>query len=183
MSHLDKLSLKWTNFNIIDWVWAQDVIYYECKMGQWESLIYVLHEWSPAQNFLNRREPMWCCISRSHRLTGMKLHYIRLLAGLKLVLSVTIPANNPTEHWAHLHFHTDFPHPFSGLLPSVLSFMSPHLAPFLSSFQYCLFLFFLLNPSPPSISLALSFWESDASYFPPRLKDKHREQSCLELSS
>ena len=133
--------------------------------------------------FLNRREPLWGCISHSHRLTGMKLHYIRLLAGLKLVLSVTIPANNPTEHRAHHHFHTDFLHPLSCLLPSVLSFMSPHLATILSAFQYCLFLFFLLNPSPPSISLALSFWESDAPYFSRRLKDKHRERSCLESSS
>lgn len=55
MSHLDKLPLKWTNFNIIDWVWVQDVIYYERKMRQWESPIYVLHEWSPAQNFLEQK--------------------------------------------------------------------------------------------------------------------------------
>lgn len=35
------------------------------------------------------------------RVTGIKLHYIRLLAGLELVLSATAPAKNPTEHRAH----------------------------------------------------------------------------------
>lgn len=82
------------------------------------------------------------CTSNPHGVTGIKLHYIRLLAGLELVLSSTAPANNPTEHWAHIQHYTDFLHPIfwasdgllihSFLLISLFSFFPyvpfPHLS-------------------------------------------------------
>lgn len=48
------------------------------------------------------------CISPPHEVTGIKLHYIRLLAGPELVLSSTAPANNPTEQRACIHHYRDF---------------------------------------------------------------------------
>lgn len=124
------------------------------------------------------------CNSHPHGVTGIKLHYIRLLAGLELVLSSTAPANNPTEHRAHIHHYTDFLHPISCILPSAHSFISPHLA----NLYYCLCSFpslsiFLRTSSalpPPS---PISLWESDASYFPPAFWDQaERQGERAELS-
>lgn len=110
----------------------------------------------------NRRKPVCCCTSPPLRVTGIKLHYIRLLAGIRLVLSITAPANNPTEHRAQTHHYTDyFLHPLSCLLLSTHSFISLHLAtpflyPLLSvSFHSLLFPIFPSEPfTSPSSSLS-----------------------------
>lgn len=44
--------------------------------------------------------------------TGIKLHYIRLLAGIRLVLSITAPANNPTGRRGQTHRRPGSPRPF-----------------------------------------------------------------------
>lgn len=72
---------------------------------------------------------MFCCNSHPCGVTGTMLPYIRLLAGLELVLSSTAPAKPPTEPQAHIHHYTDFQHPilFYHFL-SAHSFMSSYLA-------------------------------------------------------
>lgn len=119
----------------------------------------------------NRRKPVCCCTSPPLRVTGIKLHYIRLLAGIRLVLSITAPANNPTEHRAQTHHYTDyFLHPLSCLLLSTHSFISPHLTtPFLYPLLSVSFhsLLFPISPSEPFTSPLPPFllWEREESYF------------------
>lgn len=107
-----------------------------------------------------------------HRgVTGIKLHYIRLLAWLERRLRGTAPANNPTEQRAHILHYIDFLHAvfcrsFGPLFHSFLltyPFFHLHCRP--SSFFLSYFL-------PLHLWLFLSLGESDASYFPPAFWDQ-----------
>lgn len=123
--------------------------------------------------------PLFSC---PNGVTGIKLHYIRLLAGPELVLSSRAPAKNPTEHPAHIHHYADFLHPifWACLRLLIHSFLLNYCRPFLPfpsiivSFWFLPFLIFLATHSPlPPFSF---LWESDASYFPPAFWDQAERQ-------
>lgn len=108
---------------------------------------------------------MALCRSASHPcgVAEIKLHYIRLLAGLGLVRSAaTAPASNPTEQRAHIHQYTDFLHPiffssFHLLIHSCI--LAQHFPLF--SISYCVFSYFSLSPfttHSPSLSFSLGKW-------------------------
>ncbi len=122
---------------------------------------------------------------------GIKLHYIRLLAGIELVLSDRAPANNPMEHRAHIHHYTDFLHPiFCTSFPSAHSLISLFLVwPFSSLFYYyCLFPFSCLSYFSASALILHPLFLSGKVMHPTfllrfgiRLKGKPREHCCLSL--
>lgn len=83
------------------------------------------------------------------RATGIKLHYIRLLAGIRLVLSITAPANNPTGRRGQTHRRPVLPASFFFppasrrlLIPSFIHSSLPRSAtPLLRPSPFVLFLF------------------------------------------
>lgn len=118
--------------------------------------------------------------------TGIKLHYIRLLAGLEMVLGGKAPANNLTGQQAHIYHDTDFLHPIfcNSTVCSFIHFSS--LICFLSfpsivvSLLFFSFLFFCFTPF---LLLSLSLRDSDTSLFPPAFWDQaEREVERAMLS-
>lgn len=75
------------------------------------------------------------------RVTGIELHYIRLLAGIGLLLSIIAPANNPTGQWGQTHHCAGFFHPSSLGNAFYFSLFWPSpLILFLLLRSFCLFL-------------------------------------------